>query len=250
MTERLSDDDERRIAENIEAIRGRMARAALRAGRKPEDIELMAVTKTMPAAAANAALRAGVRLIGENRVQELCSKLPELELDGGEVMPGAKVHLIGHLQTNKIGQVLGHIDMLESVDSAHLARELSRRAVAEGCVLDVLMEINIGGEDSKTGIKKEAAPALACEISQLPGLRLRGLMAVPPFDPDKEKIRPFFAQMKHLFIDIRAEKTDNRDMNILSMGMSSDFETAIEEGSTLVRIGTAIFGERIRRLEQ
>lgn len=239
--DRFCIEDEQKIAENIEKIRERMRAAALRAGRDPSEIELEAVTKTMPAGAVNAALRAGVKIIGENRVQELCEKLPDIRLGD------AQVHLIGHLQTNKVKQALPHIAMLESLDSEHLARELNRRAGELGRVLDVLIEINIGGEASKTGISPEGALALAGKMSEFPSLRLRGLMAVPPVEQTSGQSRPFFAQMRNLFLDIMRKKSDNNSINILSMGMSGDFETAIEEGSTMVRVGTSIFGKRTGR---
>lgn len=227
------------VAENIAAVRARMAAAAARAGADPSSVELVAVTKTMPAGAVNAALGCGVRIFGENRVQELLSKLPDIEM-----RPDTRAHLIGHLQTNKVRQIIDRVSMIQSLDSMHLAREIDRQAAKAGRVMDVLIEVNIGEESSKSGVKPEEAAELADAIAVFPNLRLCGMMAIPPRLEDPEQVRPYFAQMRKLFIDIGRKRTDNRNMHILSMGMSSDFETAIEEGANMVRVGTAIFGKR------
>lgn len=242
MTERLSNETEearRLIAENIGRVRARMQAAASRAGRDVREIELAAVAKYHPAWAAQAALDAGVRVIGENHVQEICAKRPELTL-----APGQGVHMIGHLQTNKVRLVADKIEMLQSLDSLHLARELQKRLAALGRTLDVLVEINIGGEEAKSGVSPEAAAAFVGSLREFTALRVRGLMAVPPAMPDSQQVRPFFVRMRQLFIDIRRQNNDNKNINILSMGMSNDFEVAIEEGSTMIRVGTAIFGQR------
>ena len=228
----------REIAANIAAVRENIARAARRAGRDPEEITLVAVTKTMPASDVNAALQAGVTVIGENRVQELLQKLPDIG-------PGSRqIHLIGHLQTNKVKSVIGHADMIQSVDSLRLAQEIDRQAQKAGRVMDVLVEVNIGGEESKSGVSTEDLPELLESMRGLSHVRICGLMAIPPRDAGSGQTRRYFAQMRNLFIDIKAKKSDNMDMRILSMGMSSDYELAVEEGSTMVRVGTAIFGKR------
>ena len=240
MTEKLSNDAERmrEIAANIAAVKENIARAARRAGRDPAQITLVAVTKTMPASDINAALRGGAAVIGENRVQELLGKLSDIE-------PGnQQIHLIGHLQTNKVKAVIAHVDMIQSVDSLHLAREIDRQAQKDGRVMDVLAEVNIGGEESKTGVLPDGLPQLLEGMRELAHVRVCGLMAIPPRDAGPEQTRRYFAQMHNLFLDMKAKKSDNMDMRILSMGMSSDYELAVEEGSTMVRVGTAIFGKR------
>ena len=240
MTEKLSSERERaeEIARNIGRVRARIAAAAEKSGRRPEDITLVAVTKTKPVSDMKAALACGVRVLGENRVQELLAKLPQLDKGG------AQVHLIGHLQTNKVKQIIDSVDMIQSVDSIHLAAAIDSQAEKSGRKMDVLCEVNIGGEASKSGVKPDELPGLIESMSKMAHLHIRGLMTVPPICEDREHLRTFFTKMRKLFIDIGGEKTDNVDMRILSMGMSSDFETAIEEGSNMVRVGTAIFGGR------
>lgn len=240
MTEKLSNDGERmqEIAANIAAVRENIARAARRVGRDPDEVTLVAVTKTMPASDVNAALRSGAAVIGENRVQELLGKLPDIE-------PGSRrIHLIGHLQTNKIKSVIGHVDMIQSVDSLHLAQEIDRQAQKAGRVMDVLVEVNVGGEESKSGVSPDGLPDLLEGMRELAHVRVCGLMTIPPRDAGSEQTRRYFAQMRNLFLDMKGKKSDNMDMRILSMGMSSDYELAVEEGSTMVRVGTAIFGKR------
>lgn len=229
---------EREIAQNLEDVRARIARAAAKSGRNAEDITLVAVTKTKPAPDVNAALACGVRIIGENRVQELCEKLP------GITLGDAHAHLIGHLQTNKVRQVIEKVAMIQSVDSLHLAQEIEKQAARHGLKMDVLLEVNIGGEEAKSGVAPQALPELLANVQALPHLRVRGLMTVPPRLDGGEEVRPYFSAMRKLFIDIASKKSDNKDIRILSMGMSADFEIAIEEGSTMVRVGTAIFGRR------
>lgn len=240
MTEKLSTEDVRfnEIAENIDMVREKITRAAEKSGRKAEDITLVAVTKTMPASDVAAALRCGISVFGENRVQELLAKLPQLD------MQGRQAHIIGHLQTNKVKSIIDKADMIQSVDSIHLAAEINAQAQKAGLCKDVLVEVNIGGETSKSGVAVEKLQELLDGISSLSHIRVCGLMAIPPFCHDKEISRPYFAKMHKLFVDIGAKKTDNINMHILSMGMSSDFDIAIEEGSNMVRVGTAIFGKR------
>jgi pyridoxal phosphate enzyme (YggS family) len=198
----------------------------------------MAVTKTMPYEAIEAAFASGITLFGENRVQELCEKLPKLD------MTGRSAHIIGHLQTNKVKYIIDKADMIQSVDSLKLAKEIERQAAKIGRVMDILVEVNIGREESKSGVMPEKALEFAESLSQFSHIKLRGFMAIPPADPDKEKSRPYFKQMYQLFVDIRTKKSDNISIDTLSMGMSSDFEVAVQEGATIVRVGTAIFGKR------
>lgn len=246
MTEKLSSEETERIRANVEAVRTRIAAAARRAGRDPAEVTLVAVTKKHPAGAAVAALDAGVRVLGENRVQELLNKQPD-------VGSGAEFHLIGHLQTNKVRQVIDRVAMIQSVDSLHLAQEIDRQAGNRGKRMDVLIEVNIGAEASKSGVAPDEAAALAGQVAGLGHLRLRGLMAVPPVCETPEQARPYFRRMRKLFVDIKDKKTDNMNISglntlsvfdTLSMGMSADFEIAVEEGATMVRVGTTIFGSR------
>ncbi len=231
--------DESLVADNLRRIEEKMEAACVKAGRKREEITLLAVTKTVPPALINAAIRGGVRQIGENRVQELLRKEPELEL------AGAAVHLIGHLQTNKVRQVAGHVHMVQSVDSLRLARTLNDAYAARGETLAVLVEVNVGREESKSGALEEELPALLEGLQALKHLRVRGLMCIPPISDEETGKRKYFSQIYKLFIDIKAKKLDNISMDVLSMGMSSDFEEAILEGSTMVRIGSALFGKRV-----
>jgi pyridoxal phosphate enzyme, YggS family len=237
MTEKSSNDFSY-IAANIEEVRARIVRAAQKAGRGPDEITLMAVTKTMPAEAVAAAFDCGITLFGENRVQELVEKLPRLD------MTGRSAHIIGHLQTNKVKSVIDKADMIQSLDSLRLAREIDAQAEKAGKTMDLLVEVNIGEEQSKSGVLQQDLAGFLDSLAGFSHIRICGLMAIPPFCADKEKTRPYFARIQKLFIDISSKKSDNMHMNILSMGMSSDFDVAIEEGSTMVRVGTSIFGKR------
>ncbi len=224
------------IADNLEAIRERMARAARRAGRDPEDIALMAVTKTQPAERIVEAYAAGQRLFGENRVQEFAEKFGALT-----ELHDAEFHMIGHLQSNKVTKAAEIFAAVDSVDSVRLGERLNAAAETAGKSLDVLIEVNLGGEAAKSGVAADSAE-LERILEAAPGwrrLRIRGLMTVPPFTDDPEDARPYFRQLREL-----RERLGGLD--VLSMGMSNDFEVAIEEGSTCVRIGTGIFGERAK----
>jgi pyridoxal phosphate enzyme (YggS family) len=240
MTEKSSNENERfkEIADNIFNIKARIEAAAAKSGRKSADITLVAVTKTMPTVDIATAFECGITVFGENRVQELLLKLPQLD------MSGRSVHLIGHLQTNKVKQIIDKVNMIQSVDSLRLAAEIDSQAEVSGRNMDVLCEVNIGGEASKSGVAPDLLPGLLKGMTQMRHIRVCGLMTIPPFCEDKGQTRYYFAKMSKLFIDIRGEKTDNINMHILSMGMSSDFDVAIEEGSNMVRVGTAIFGKR------
>lgn len=226
------------IASNVARVRQAVIDAALRAGRDPASVQLLAATKCNDAAHVRAAIAAGIRLCGENRVQEMDEKLAQ------EAYTGAELHFIGHLQRNKAKFVVGRAALIHSVDSAALARQLDQLAAARGLTQDVLLEVNIGGEASKSGLEPAAAADLAAAWGEFPHLRLRGLMAIPPVVESDGSNRRFFAKMYALSVDISAKKYDNVSMDCLSMGMSGDFADAIAEGATLVRVGSAIFGPR------
>ena len=226
------------IAENIAKIRENMAAAAREAGRDPKEILLVGASKMNDAAACREAVAAGIDALGENRVQEMTAHLADNAYDG------AALHFIGHLQTNKVRQVVGRVELIESVGSAHLLDAIEAQAAKLDLVQDILLEVNIGGEESKSGIAPEELPALVKQAAACPHVRLRGLMAIPPVaGPDGN--RPFFAKMRQLFVDIRSQMDDNKtSFTCLSMGMSGDYENAVREGATLVRVGTALFGPR------
>ena len=226
------------VADNFEKIKKRVADAAVRAGRNPDEIQIVCVSKSVDPETAKEAVDAGVKIIGENRAPEFLKKYDALHED-------VKCHFIGHLQTNKAGKVVGRADLIQSLDSIRLAAELSRIAVSRNIVVDTLVEINISGDENKYGIKKEELDGFLEEVSKLPNIRVLGLMSIGPLGGDYEKTRKCFLDMYKLFIDTEAKKYDNiKDnvkMEILSLGMSGDFELAIECGSNMVRIGTAFF---------
>ena len=226
------------IAENIAAIRARMDEAARRAGRDPKEILLCAATKMNDASRVREAIAAGVDCCGENRVQELVQKSAEHAYDG------APVHFIGHLQTNKVKQVVGKVELIQSVDRLPLLQCIEKEAALQGIVQDILLEVNVGGEESKSGFTPEETPRIAAEMDAFPHCRLRGLMAIPPVSKNSGDNRRFFAEIQRIAVDIIAKKQHNIRMDILSMGMTDDFEDAIACGSTMVRVGTAIFGAR------
>lgn len=227
------------ICYNLDVINEKIAEAAIKSGRVPENVRLMAVTKTVDPMFINMALGHGVTLIGENRVQELLRKKDELHLDGVEK------HLIGHLQTNKAGQIVGVADMIQSVDSVKIAKEIAKQSIKRGVSTDVLLEINIGGEESKTGFDKSEFLESVYQISEIEGINVKGIMSVPPICENNTILCKFFENIYNIYVDIKGKKIDNINMQILSMGMSGDYEQAILCGSTLVRIGSAIFGPRI-----
>ncbi len=228
------------ISENIKVIKDEMAEAAVQSGRKPEDVRLMAVTKTVSVDKINFALdNCGIDLIGENKVQEFLLKKDELHLQGVEK------HLIGHLQTNKVKKILPYVDMIQSVDSLHLAQAIDNEAQKLGITANILLEVNIGGEDSKTGFDKAAFMNSLEEISQLPNLKVKGLMTIPPICDDEAHLEKYFSSMHDYYSEIKCQRFANFDFEILSMGMSGDYKQAIRCGSNLVRVGSAIFGARI-----
>lgn len=226
------------VEDNYKAIKHRVEEAAVKAGRNPDDVRLMAVTKTVESVYINRALDLGADLIGENRVQEYLSKKDELHLDGVEK------HLIGHLQTNKVKQIAGEVDMIESVDSIKLAKEIDRVSKNKGIVSKVLIEVNVGKEESKSGIFIEQLEELIQEVSLLEGVKIKGLMTIPPICESDKEVSRYFEKIYQSFIDIKDKKIDNVDMDVLSMGMSGDFEAAVANGSNIVRVGSAIFGAR------
>lgn len=238
--EKLSLDERfSNIDYNISVIRDRISEAAVKSGRDPESVKLMAVTKTVEPVFINRAIDNGIDLIGENKVQEFLGKKDYLNLTNCEA------HLIGHLQTNKVKQIVGNVSLIQSVDSLKLASEISRRSEAAGITTGCLIEVNIGNEESKSGIDSYKVLELVHEISELSNIKIEGLMTIPPICDSELILDKYFSKMHRIFIDIRDKKLDNVNMNILSMGMSSDYERAIINGSNLVRVGTALFGNRI-----
>jgi pyridoxal phosphate enzyme (YggS family) len=231
------------VPDNIAAVRERLAAAARRAGRRPEEIALMAVTKTHPPAFIREAHAAGLRLFGENRVQEFAGKSAALA-----DLAGAEWHMIGHLQTNKAGKAAERFNAVDSVDALKLAEKLDSAARTLNKRLRVLIEINVGGETAKSGVTPDSSEleALLLAASRFEALEFQGLMTVPPFTDDPEEARPYFRKLRQLRDAIAARKLPALGVDVLSMGMSHDFEIAIEEGSTCVRVGAAIFGERVK----
>ncbi len=228
------------IEENIKRIKEEISEAAIKSDRSPDDVRLMAVTKTVCTEYINYAIdNCGIDLIGENKVQEFLSKKDELHLAAVEK------HLIGHLQTNKVKKIVGQVDMIQSVDSLRVARSISAEASKQGIDAKVLLEINIGEEDSKTGFDKVAFEESLKEISILPNLLVKGLMTIPPICENTLELEKYFEKMSNYYEEIKCGNYPNFDFKILSMGMSGDYKEAILHGSNLVRVGSAIFGARI-----
>ena len=225
------------IADNIRSIRERMARAALAAGRKPEEVILVGASKMNGAAACREAIAAGIDALGENRVQEMRGKLEEGAYEG------APLHFIGHLQRNKVRQVVGTVSLIHSVGSWPLLEEIQRQAERRELTQEVLLEVNVGGEESKSGFAPEAVYEAAERAKALGNIRVRGLMTIPPIQREPHGNLPFFAKIARLYVDISRNLYDN-EFTYLSMGMSDDFEDAIAAGATVVRVGSAIFGHR------
>ena len=226
------------IAENVARVRAEIAAAALACGRDPAEIQLCAATKMNGADAVREAIRAGVDCCGENRVQELTEKLAQ------NAYAGAPVHFIGHLQTNKVKYVVGKVDLIQSVDSQRLLRAIDREAARQGIRQNILLEVNIGCEESKSGFAAEDIPAIVARAGEFPNICIKGLMAIPPISHNSGENLHFFQKMFQLSVDIKAKIEDNVMVDCLSMGMSGDFADAIASGSTMVRVGTAIFGAR------
>ena len=222
--------------ENFTDIKNRISAAAVKSGRDPKDIMLLAATKTIDIDVINHAITSGISLVGENRVQEFLAK--------NDSLVSVEKHFIGHLQSNKAKDIVGNVSLIHSVHSVKLAKIIGDLSVKKGIVSNILLEVNIGNEESKSGFAPSEVLEKMIEISQIEGIFVRGLMTIPPICDNNEKNRTYFKEMCNLFLDIRGKKIDNSNMEFLSMGMSDDFEIAIEEGANIVRIGTALFGKR------
>lgn len=228
------------IKTNIESVLANISDAAKRVGRNPEDIVLAAVTKFQSSESINAAIDSGVRVIAENRAQELAEKYPRIKKP-----EDLQIHFIGHLQTNKIKYIIDKVDMIQSVDSLYLADEINRQCIKHNRCVDILIQINIGKEEQKYGFDIEKAVESAIHISCLSNLKLCGVMGILPNGVSEDRAKELFSQLNKLFLDIKAKIYDNTYMNVISMGMTNDYQWAVESGSTLVRVGRGIFGERI-----
>lgn len=243
MMEKLSDEAFQSRCQdflhNYEIIMHRVKEAAHLTGRSLEDISVLAATKTVPHELISFATEHGIRLIGENKAQELNEKYPYYQL------PAQNIHFIGHLQTNKVSSVVGKVGMIQSVDSIRLAKEIAKRSVALGIVTDILVEVNVGYEENKSGILPEQIISFLEEISLLEGISVKGLMTIPPITETPDKSRRFFSIISALAVDIRKKSIHNVSMDYLSMGMSADYYEAILEGANMIRIGSLLFGKRI-----
>ena len=229
------------IEYNYNHIKEKIAEAAVKSGRKPEDITFLSATKSVEPQDINYAISLGLDHIGENKVQELLSKYDEYNLEN------CSLQFIGHLQSNKVRQIVGKVDLIQSVDSLKLAKEISRVSQNKDISTDILVEVNIGKEENKSGVMPENLEELLWQIKDLPSINVKGLMTIPPICDDNNKIRRIFCDMNKMFLDISSKKLDNVSMDIMSMGMSGDYYEAILEGATMVRIGSALFGKRIYR---
>lgn len=225
------------IAENLAKVTEDIHIACKRSGRSEESCQLIAVSKTKPVSMLEEAYNAGVRDFGENKVQELIDKYDKLPSD-------IRWHMIGHLQRNKVKYIIDKVFLIHSVDSFRLAEEISKEALKKGLCADILLEVNVSGEESKFGIEPDELTELVYDISRLPRIRIKGLMTVPPYTENAEDNRKYFKELKKLSVDINKKSIDNVFMDILSMGMTGDYEVACEEGASYVRVGTGIFGER------
>ena len=234
----MTQEQMERMTQAVLHIREKMAEAAIRAGRKPEEILLCAACKTRTVEEVRFSAGLPIDLFGENHVQELVEKT-----DAGAYL-GKPGHFIGHLQTNKVAKVLPLVTMIQSVDSVKLAQQISKTAEKLGKDMDILLEVNIGDEDSKTGFSADELVDSAAEIASFPFVHIRGLMAIPPICDNSDMARRFFSSAHQLFVDIGSKNIDNIDMSVLSMGMSHDYYEAILEGATMVRVGSSLFGSR------
>ena len=227
------------IKYNYDFINEKIAEAAMKAGKTRDDITFLSATKTVEPEYINYAISLGLSFIGENKVQELLSKYDQYNLEN------CSLQFIGHLQSNKVRQIVGKVDLIQSIDSMKLAKEVSKCSLKNNITSDILVEVNIGKEENKSGVMPEMLEELVEEISTLPAVNVKGLMTIPPICEKKDEIRRYFEKMNRLFLDISSKKLDNVSMDILSMGMSSDYYEAILEGASMVRIGSALFGNRI-----
>ena len=230
------------LKENLYQVQENMKEACRRSGRAESDVTLIAVSKTKPLPMLEEVYSLGIRDFGENKVQELVDKAEQLPDD-------IRWHMIGHLQRNKVKYIVDKVYMIHSVDSLRLAEEISKEAVKLGIIVNILIEVKVAGEESKFGVTPEDTPGLVQEISHLPGILVRGLMTIAPFVENAEDNRIFFSALKKLYVDITNKNIDNVRMDYLSMGMTGDYEVAIEEGASFVRVGTGIFGERSYQVE-
>lgn len=225
------------VAKNYKMVEQKVCEACEKVGRDRSEVTLIAVSKTKPVSMIQEAIEAGAQVFGENKVQELCEKY--------EVLPQSlHWHLIGHLQRNKVKYVVDKAELIHSVDSLRLAQEISKEALKKQLTVNILIEVNVAGEDSKFGITPEETEELIREIAKLPGISIKGLMTIAPYVEDPEDNRFVFRTLKKLAVDIKMKNIDNVHMDVLSMGMTNDYQVAIEEGATMVRVGTGIFGER------
>lgn len=225
------------IASNLLEVEKNIQTACANSGRKREEVTLVAVSKTKPISMLEEAYAVGIRDFGENKVQEMCDKYEQMEKD-------IHWHMIGHLQTNKVKYLIGKTMLIHSVDSYKLACEIEKQAAKQECTMDILVEINVANESTKFGVSTEDVIALVRQIATLPHLQIKGLMTVAPYVENPEENRLFFRKIKQLSVDINQQNIDNVTMDMLSMGMTGDYMVAIEEGATIVRVGTGIFGER------
>ena len=225
------------LKENLKIVENNIQEACKKAGRAREEVTLIAVSKTKPVEMLKEVYGEGIRCFGENKVQELCDKMPQMPKD-------IKWQMIGHLQRNKVKYIVGEVDLIHSVDTYRLAEEINIQAKKKNMVQPILVEVNIAGEKSKFGTTAEDAILLVEEIAKLENVRIEGLMTIAPYVEDAEQNRPYFQKIRQLSVDIRNKNIDNVSMKILSMGMTGDYQVAIEEGATMVRVGTGIFGER------
>ena len=225
------------IKQNLAEVEEKICAACERAGRDRNEVTLIAVSKTKPVEMLEACMEQGITVFGENKVQELCEKY--------EVLPkNLHWHMIGHLQRNKVKYITDKVEMIHSVDSLRLAQAISDDAVKKGVNVDILIEVNVGEEDSKFGLKTEETESLVRQVAELPNISIKGLMTIAPYTEVQEENRTIFRTLKQLSVDIDSKNIDNVSMNVLSMGMTGDYEVAIEEGATMIRVGTGIFGER------
>lgn len=226
------------IKDNVAEVEANIQKVCERAGRSRDEVTLIAVSKTKPVSDIYEVMETGIKDYGENKVQELCDKIETIS-------EPLNWHMIGHLQRNKVKYIVDKVRMIHSVDSLRLAQQISSEAVKKGVDVDILIEVNVAEEASKFGLSTEAVIQLAEDISKLPAVHIRGLMTVAPFTENPEDNRPYFRNLRQLAVDIARKNIDNVTMNELSMGMTGDYEVAIEEGATMVRVGTGIFGTRI-----
>ena len=225
------------LCENLKKVEDNVDAACRKAGRSRDEVTLIAVSKTKPVEMLSTIYNQGIRDFGENKVQEMCDKMEQLPSD-------IRWHMIGHLQTNKVKYIVGHTTLIHSVDSLHLAKKIERQAEKKDVTVDILVEVNIAEEESKFGIHKEETYELVRQIAALPHVHICGLMTIAPYVENPEDNRMYFRRIRQLSVDIAEKNIDNVDMDVLSMGMTGDYMVAIEEGATMVRVGTGIFGER------